>query len=145
VNFTQLQRLCLALPDVEERETWGEVTFRVGDRIFVIGSPGGEFVSIKASLDDQSGLIAMNADTFAVSAYTGRYGWVRVRLRTVGADLMTRLATAAWKRTAAKRAVAQFEAAVATSTTPAGGRHPLKTGERRAAGSPRPQKRRSSR
>jgi hypothetical protein len=119
LTFDQLRRLCMGLPEVEERETWGEVTFRARDRIFIIGSPEGEYVSVKASLDDQSGLIEMDPDTFAVAAYTGRYGWVRVRLRTVGPDLMRRLVTAAWTRTAAKRLVAQYDLAGATSRSPA--------------------------
>jgi hypothetical protein len=74
VTFNQLRRLCLALPEVEERETWGDATFRVRDKIFLIGSPEGEAVSMKASLDDQSGLIEMDPETFSVAAYTGRYG-----------------------------------------------------------------------
>ena len=113
MTFRQLRSLCISLPEVVERETWGESTFRFRERIFVIGSPEGHSVSIKASLDDQAGLIAMDPDTFAVAAYTGRYGWVTVRLRTVGPELMARLVTAAWKRTATKRAVAQLEAAEA--------------------------------
>jgi len=87
VTFVQLRRLCLSLPDVEERETWGEATFRVREKIFLIGSPEGERVSVKASLDDQAGLIEMDPRTFAVSAYTGRYGWVTVTLKSVGPDL----------------------------------------------------------
>jgi len=87
VTFVQLRRLCLSLPDVEERETWGEATFRVREKIFLIGSPEGERVSVKASLDDQAGLIEMDPRTFAVSAYTGRYGWVTVTLKRVGPDL----------------------------------------------------------
>ena len=118
VTFKEFRRLCLALPEAEERETWGESTFRVRDRIFAIGSPEGESVSVKASLDDQSGLIAMDPKTFSVSAYTGRYGWVNVRLRTVGVELAERLVAAAWKRTAPKRAVALLEATGAT--TPGG-------------------------
>jgi len=80
VTFNQVRRLCLALQEVEERETWGEITFRVANKIFLIGSPDGDAVSMKASLDDQSGLIEMDPDTFSIAAYTGRYGWIRVRL-----------------------------------------------------------------
>ncbi len=146
MTFTQLRSLCLSLPDVEERETWGESTFRVRERIFVIGSPEGRHVSIKASLDDQAGLIAMDPDTFAVSAYTGRYGWVTVRLRTVGPDLMARLVTAAWKRTAHKRAVVQYEAETAGATSRSGAEpRPPRTGAPQGAGSARPQRRRPSR
>ena len=49
MTFLQLRRLCLSLPGVEERETWGEATFRVRDKIFVIRSPEGKRVSVKAS------------------------------------------------------------------------------------------------
>jgi hypothetical protein len=109
VNFTDFRRLCLAMPEAEQRETWGEATFRVRSRIFAMGSEGGEFVSVKASLDDQAGLVAMEPRTFAPSAYTGRYGWVRVRLAGVGKELAGRLVTNAWKRTAPRRVVSEFE------------------------------------
>jgi hypothetical protein len=97
------------MPDVQERETWGEPTFRVRDRIFAMGSLDGDFVSLKASLDDQSGLVQMDPKTFAPSAYTGRYGWVRVRLAGIGVDLARRLVTNAWTRTAPRRVVADYE------------------------------------
>jgi hypothetical protein len=109
VRFKDFRRLCLSLPESEERETWGEATFRVRDRIFAMGSPDGEFVLVKASLDDQSGLVEMDPKTFAPSAYTGRFGWVRVRLAGVGRQLAERLVTNAWKRTAPKRLVAGYE------------------------------------
>jgi hypothetical protein len=109
VTFNQLRRLCLALPQAEERETWGEATFRVRDKIFAMGSSEGGFASVKASLDDQAGLVAMDPETFSVSAYTGRYGWVRMRLATVPPELARRLVTNAWKRTAPKRLVAKLE------------------------------------
>ena len=144
MTFRQLRSLCMSLPEVEERETWGESTFRFRERIFVIGSPEGHSVSVKASLDDQAGLIEMDPDTFAVSAYTGRYGWVTVRLRTVGPELMARLIVAAWRRTATKRAVAQLEAAEATSRIGAEPRRP-RTGARPGAGAPHRQTRRPSR
>ena len=103
VTFNQVRRLCLALPEVEERETWGDVTFRVANRIFVIGSPEAGAVSMKASLEDQSGLIEMDPGIFSVAAYTGRYGWVRVQLTGLSPQLAERLVTNAWTRTAPKR------------------------------------------
>ena len=109
MRFNDFRRLCLSLPQTEERETWGEATFRVRDRIFAMGSPDGELVSVKASLDDQSGLIEMDPKTFAPSAYTGRFGWVRVRLPGVGTQLAERLVANAWKRTAPRRLVIEYE------------------------------------
>jgi hypothetical protein len=107
--FAEFRRLCMSMPEAEERETWGEPTFRVRARIFATASPDGKLVSLKASLDDQAGLVAMDPRTFAASAYTGRYGWVRVRLAGVGPDLAGRLVTNAWKRTAPKRLVSAYE------------------------------------
>jgi hypothetical protein len=105
VRFEDFRNLCLALPEVEERETWGEPTFRVKDKIFAMASPDGHQVSVKASLDDQAGLVEMDPKTFSVSAYTGRFGWVSVRLAGVGKDLAERLVRNAWERTAPKRLV----------------------------------------
>jgi hypothetical protein len=109
LRFQEFRLFCLSLPEAEERETWGEPTFRVGDRIFAMGSLDGKHVSLKASLDDQSGLVEMDPKTFAPSAYTGRYGWVRVRLAGVGSGLARQLVTNAWKRTAPRRLVSDYE------------------------------------
>ena len=43
MTFKQLRRLCMSLPDVEERETWGEATYRVEHRV---RSPAGRWIWI---------------------------------------------------------------------------------------------------
>jgi hypothetical protein len=111
VTFKQLQRLCLSLPEVEERETWGDATFRVRNKIFVIASPEGPTASVKASLDDQAGLLEMAPEVFSRSAYVGRFGWVRVQLTGLSPELADRLIRNAWKLTAPKRTVAKFDQA----------------------------------
>jgi hypothetical protein len=105
VRYERFRQLCLAMPEAEEVETWGDITFRIRGRIFAMGSPEGRSVSIKASLDDQAGLLAMDPKTFSASAYTGRFGWVRVRLAGLGAEMGERLVRNAWERTAPRRLV----------------------------------------
>jgi len=105
VKFEDFRRLCLQLPEAEERETWDVATFRVNGRIFAIGSSEATSVSIKASLDDQAGLVAMDSKTFSAAPYAGRYGWVSVRLGRLRADLAARLLQNAWARTAPKRLI----------------------------------------
>jgi hypothetical protein len=107
VRYDEFRRLCLSFPEAEERETWGEATFRVKGRIFAMGSPDAGSVSLKASLDDQAGLVAMDPKTFSVSAYTGRFGWVSARLSRLRPDLAERLLRNAWARTAPRRLTAQ--------------------------------------
>ena len=105
VKFAEFRRLCLDQPEAEELETWGEATFRVRGRIFAMGAPEGSLVSVKASLDDQAGLVAMDPKTFAASAYTGRFGWVSVRLSRLRPPLAEKLVKNAWERTAPRRLV----------------------------------------
>ena len=105
VKFADFRRLCLAMPEAEEIETWGELTYRVRGRIFAMGSAGGTRVSIKATLDDQAGLLEMDPKTFERSAYTGRFGWVSVRLSRLGVRLGVRIIENAWEQTAPRRLV----------------------------------------
>ena len=103
MTFVEFRRLCLAMPEAVELETWGEATFRVRGRIFAMGAPEGTSVSVKASLDDQAGLVAMDPKTFVVSAYTGRFGWVSVKLSRLSKPMGERLVRNAWERTAPRR------------------------------------------
>ncbi len=105
MTFREFRRLCLLQPEAVELETWGEATFRVGGRIFAMGSPEGKSVSLKASLDDQAGLVEMDRQAFSVAAYTGRFGWVNARLSRLNQDLGARLVRNAWERTAPRRLV----------------------------------------
>jgi len=109
VSAEWLRREALALPEAEERETWGEATFRVRGRIFLMFGADRTHASVKASLDDQAALLEMAPGTFSASAYTGRFGWVSVRLAGVEAGLMQRLVVAAWRRTAPRRLVAAYD------------------------------------
>jgi hypothetical protein len=108
MKLQDFRRICLALPGAEERETWGEPTFRVGGRIFAIASPETNHVSVKASLGDQAGLLEMDPQTFEVAAYTGRFGWVRIRLPGLGHELGKRVVRNAWERTAPRRLVSDY-------------------------------------
>ena len=104
LTFEDVRRLALALPDVDEILTWGtDVTFRVGKKIFAIGGDGADSVSIKATLERQADLLALDPQTFSKSAYVGRFGWVTVRLDGVDETMLRDLVEAAWQGVAPKR------------------------------------------
>ena len=108
--FGDVRRIAMALPEAEERLTWEtDVTFRVRDRIFVIGAAGSDKVSIKASLETQAELLDMDPETFERSAYVGRFGWVTADLRRVDPGLLESLIRDAWRRTAPKRLAATLD------------------------------------
>lgn len=113
VTPEEFRRQALSLPEVEERETWGHPTFRVRDKIFATMAPRHDGVGVgaglKASLEEQAELIASYPDTFAVAKYTGRYGWVSVKLATADPNLMQELIVNAWRQTAPKRLVKAYD------------------------------------
>jgi hypothetical protein len=109
-TFEDVRRMALALPEAEERLTWEtDITFRVRDKIFAIGGEGADRVSIKASLETQAELIDLDPETFASSAYVGRFGWVTVDLDRVDPSVLASLIREAWRRSAPKRLAATLE------------------------------------
>ena len=110
IRMQALRRYALSLPEAEERETWGEATFRVRDRIFLMASPDGKGASVKASLEAQEALVRSEPATFSVASYVGRYGWIAVDLGRVDPDEMRELVAEAWRMTAPKRLVVEFDA-----------------------------------
>ncbi len=107
----ELRAFALSMPEAEERETWGDLTFRVRNKIFVVTSGDPPAASVKASPVDQQALIDMDPSTFLMSSYVGRFGWVTVQLASVEPDIMRELVVDAWRRTAPKRLAAVFDAA----------------------------------
>jgi predicted DNA-binding protein (MmcQ/YjbR family) len=73
-----VREICLALPEAEERETWGEQTFRVREKIFAMGHE--DAISCKAPAGAQETLIGANADRFFRPAYVGPKGWIGIRI-----------------------------------------------------------------
>ena len=109
-TFADVRSLCQALPEVEEVVTWGtDITFRVRGKIFAIGGEEASGLSIKATLDAQEDLLALDPKTFSKAAYTGRFGWVDVKLDRIDEAMLRQLLENAWRQTAPKRLRAGFE------------------------------------
>jgi hypothetical protein len=109
-TFDDVRRIAMALPEAEEILTWEtDITFRIRGKIFAIGGEGADRVSIKAGLETQAELIDLDPETFASSAYVGRFGWVTVDLGRVEPGLLANLLREAWRRTAPKRLAATLE------------------------------------
>jgi hypothetical protein len=112
VTIAAVRKMAMALPETTEVVTWGtDLTWRVRDKMFVVGGPESRRVSVKASTEDQAELIAMAPETYEVAAYVGRFGWVSVNLSTVDKAELNELIIEAWRRTAPKRLAATYDAA----------------------------------
>jgi predicted DNA-binding protein (MmcQ/YjbR family) len=78
----QLRAICLALPEALERETWGDATFRVRQKIFAMVRRGEGRVSFwcKAPPGSQMILVGAAPNRFFVPPYVGHKGWVGMRI-----------------------------------------------------------------
>jgi hypothetical protein len=111
-TLEQVAALALSLPETEEVPAWGsEVTWRVRNKIFVMGAPGYPTISVKTSPQEQAELLATDPETYTFAPYVGRFGWTQIRLSTVDMEQLRELLVEAWRRTAPKRLVAVFDSA----------------------------------
>jgi predicted DNA-binding protein (MmcQ/YjbR family) len=78
----RLRDICLGLPEAGEVEAWGDVTFRVGGKIFAMIKTGDGRISVwcKAPPGSQQVLVGAEPETFFVPPYVGSKGWVGMRL-----------------------------------------------------------------
>ena len=100
-TFDDVRAIALALPEVEEKLTWGtDVTFRIRDKMFIVGADGADGATIKASITAQAELIDLDPETFSKASYVGRFGWVNVNLDRVDRGMLETLIRDAWRATA---------------------------------------------
>jgi hypothetical protein len=80
--LARLRRLCLALPEAAEIETWERPTWRVRQRIFAMMATQDDkpAVWMKAPPGAQEFLIEVDPARFFRPPYVGPRGWIGVRL-----------------------------------------------------------------
>ena len=104
-----VRTFALSLPEAEERETWGEATFRVRNKIFMMLGANGKSAAVKSTRDEQAALLAGDPETFFRPEYVGVHGWIGVVVANVDPQEMRELITEAWRMTAPKPVVAAFD------------------------------------
>ncbi len=102
----RVRDLCLAFPEAIERETWGDPTFRVREKIFAMVKQGDGRVSLwcKARTGIQNALVTTDPERFFVPPYVGHHGWIGIRVdRVIDWDELQDLLTESYCMTAPKR------------------------------------------
>jgi len=104
--LTRLRKICLALPEAEEKLTWDHPTFRVRDKIFAMFAVAEVRPSVTCKAPEGSQAILVGADParFYVPPYVGPRGWVGMRLDD-GVDWkeVAQLVERSYRMTAPKR------------------------------------------
>jgi hypothetical protein len=104
-----VRTIALSLPETEERETWGEATFRVRNKIFLMVDPDGKRAAVKSTHDEQAALLAQDPETFFRPEYVGVHGWIGVVVARADRGEVGELIVEAWRLTAPKRLVRSFD------------------------------------
>ena len=138
----RLRKICLALPDVFEKEAWGECTFRVtGGSMFAMTDShhhGSDHIAVwvKAPADVQQILVGADPKRFFVPPYMGAKGWIGVRLDyKVDWDELTELLKDGYSMSAPKRRRAPANSAGKTISSGPPRKHPARAATTRAVSS----------
>ena len=105
----RLRQICLALPEAEEKPFGGHTApaFRVRDKLFVMTAEDGATMNCKGAPGVQQALVASDPSRFFVPRYTGKNGWIGVRLDVEQDwDEVAELVEESWRRVAPKRLAA---------------------------------------
>lgn len=111
--FDRLRAICLAFPEALERETWGQATFRVHEKIFAMAGTSNDRpeVSCKARAGFQAALVEGDPNRFFVPPYVGPKGWIGVYLGDeTDWDELADLIEESYRMTAPKRVAALLDA-----------------------------------
>jgi hypothetical protein len=119
VHAADLLDLAASLPDAGERE------YRDGATIFTFRGRGigyvssdGRFLYVKSTLAERHALVNSQPEVYQEWYTSGRFGWVRVRLDLVDLDEAGELVLEAFRLTAPKKVVREYESEGARTTDP---------------------------
>ena len=81
-NVNRVRKICMALPDTNETETFGHPTFRVEGKTYCVIEmyKGEEAVAVKVGLPVQG--VFLKDERFYKTPYVGQHGWVSLRTAT---------------------------------------------------------------
>jgi hypothetical protein len=110
VTYDTVRRLAADLPGVEEGTSYGTAALKVRGKLFARLREDGETLVLRMDFVNRDLLLAAEPDVFHVTDHYRDYPWILIRLKSVLRDQMRELLEDAWRRTAPKRMVREYDA-----------------------------------
>jgi hypothetical protein len=110
ITFEEVREFASALPEVEERTSYGTAAFFVRKKLFARMKEDGESLMVKLNFDERELLISDNPEVYYMTDHYTNYPGVLVRLAAVDPDELRDLLLEAWSLAAPKRVLAAYEA-----------------------------------
>ena len=112
-DATDLLDLAASLPEAGEREYLeGSTIFTFRRRGLGYVSGDGRELFVKTTLAERDALVSTEPEVYSEWYTSGRFGWVRVRLALVDEEVARELVVEAWRLTAPKRLVKEYDESV---------------------------------
>ena len=111
MTAAEFRRMALGFPEATEGAHMDHPDFRVGGKIFAtLGYPESGVGMVKLFPDQQKDLVRAEPEAFApVNGLWGRRGATYVRLKAAKKASVRRALAAAWRNTAPRKLVSQYE------------------------------------
>jgi hypothetical protein len=109
-TIDDVRSIIRSLPGARVVVKWGRPHATVANKIFAGLFEADGASGVKATPDEQAALVTDAPETFSVAPYMGRHGWVLVRLERVELEQLRELIIGAWRRTAPRWLVDEFDA-----------------------------------
>jgi hypothetical protein len=106
----EFRSLAISFPEAEEREHMGHPDFRVGGKIFATLGSDDQWGMVKLTLDQQAEFMQRDPKTFEpIPGGWGLKGATKVMLSKAKTSAVRLALATAWRNTAPKRLLRQFE------------------------------------
>jgi hypothetical protein len=101
-NLESVRQIVLSLPDCQEVDQYGAISFRVRGKIFAQFSADQSQILVKLPASLQTALIAAEPGDFVSEPHWGGYGWTRIRLAALSVEQLRPLLVQSWRLLAPK-------------------------------------------
>jgi hypothetical protein len=104
-SVAHASEIALGMPGAEEKGHFGNVDFRVRNKIFA-SFPAPDTMTLKLDPEHARILVESDPETYALHpGVWGQRGWIRVTLSRIGPDDLADLIYDSWSRVAPKRQI----------------------------------------
>ena len=107
VTYETIKSAALDLPDVEASTSYGTPALKVRGKLMVRLREDLETIVVRTTWEDRERLIALDPETYFVTAHYLKHPWVLARLRTLKRRAIGPLMRLAWQNAAPKALVAK--------------------------------------
>ncbi len=109
VTFEQVRLVALALPKAEDGTSYGTPAFKVGGKLFARLHQDGESLVVKIDPGERTMRMKVDPETFYITDHYLNYPWILVRISIVDPGDLRELLEEAWRLTAPRKLVSQYD------------------------------------